>query len=285
MAVLASMTSAAARDFAPSSPMSSTKVALLASRVLACSFSPVRRRRIRHREDRRRSGRRGRIARHSARGRRVMIAMRGREWRRPRRRSGTGRRSSSPACAAHRQDPSGMIFLRIEIEHLAAGHAVLAGGAGEFGDELARIAASGWVSGRLRISKAKVRSASPARMAVASSKARCNGRAAAAQIVIVHGGKIVMDERIAMHAFKRRADAQGALAAARRKAARSRSTRKGPQALSRRPARHSAWPRRARRGPLPASSRSSRASVAAAAGQGQFSNFSGGIDAKGRFLC
>ena len=37
---------------------------------------------------------------------------------------------------------------------------------------------------------------------------RVEGRPAAAQIVIIHGRQIVMDQRIAMHAFKGRSDRQ-----------------------------------------------------------------------------
>ena len=72
------------------------------------------------------------------------------------------------------------------------------------------------VSSRVMISNARVSSASPARIAVASSVCLVQRRAAAAQVAVVHRRQIVMDQRIAVDAFQRRADQQERPRAARR---------------------------------------------------------------------
>ena len=83
------------------------------------------------------------------------------------------------------------------------------------------------------------------------------GRAAAPQVVVVHGRQVVVRERIAMHAFERRRRHQRMLARARRTARRIPPPGTGASACRRRGS-HSAWPRaaapaaRARRRPGPA---------------------------------
>ena len=57
------------------------------------------------------------------------------------------------------------------------------------------------------------------------------GRLAAAQFVIVHGRQIVMDQRIAMHAFKRRARHQGAFCRGTPNRAADSTTRNGRNRL------------------------------------------------------
>ena len=88
-----------------------------------------------------------------------------------------------------------------KVEHLAAGHAADARRAGEAGNE--RRAGLGRVSIPARISKAMVRSASPARIAVASSKAlwtvgRPRRRSSSSMAGSRHGQAVGMD------AFERR---------------------------------------------------------------------------------
>ena len=98
--------------------------------------------------------------------------------------------------------------------------------------------------GAARISKARVCSASPARTAVASSHFDVHGRLAAAQVVVVHAGQVVVDEAVGVDALDRRGGAQRLAAAAPGRSRRSRW--RGRRAAACRPrARHSASPRRA----------------------------------------
>ena len=83
------------------------------------------------------------------------------------------------------------------------------GGARKAGDELeAAPARQRRLSLEARMSKASVSRLSPARMAVASSNALWTVGWPRLQIVIVHRRQIVMDQRIAVHAFERRRDPQ-----------------------------------------------------------------------------
>ena len=96
-------------------------------------------------------------------------------------------------------------------------------------------------------SKASTCSASPARIAVASSKARCVVGPAAPQVVVVHRGQVVVHERIGVDELDRggrrverfRRDADRARRSRRRAAAGSACPRR---------ARHSAWRRAGARG-------------------------------------
>ncbi len=62
---------------------------------------------------------------------------------------------------------------------------------------------SSCVASSARRSKAKAWSESPARIAVDSSKARCQRRLAAPEVVIVHARQIVVDQRVNVDAFDR----------------------------------------------------------------------------------
>ena len=73
-----------------------------------------------------------------------------------------------------------------------------------------------------------------------------HGRLAAAQVVVVHGRQVVMDEAVAVDAARRRAGRERCGVRARRTSGRSRSTRNGPQALA--AAQHGVPHRRHRRG-------------------------------------
>ena len=109
---------------------------------------------------------------------------------------------------------SGAASLGLEVERLAAGHAAEPGGA------------------RQRRAPASSRALRPAsvaspvgedvegkrQQAVAGEdggrlvEGAVHGRLAAAQIVVVHRRQVVMDQRVAVHAFERRRDAQRRLA-------------------------------------------------------------------------
>ena len=229
--------------------------------------------RLRRREDRRRSGTPRRSLRRSGRARRVASALPGRGWRRHGSRSAAARRSSSPARSRPRASCSRCA--RPSAKRPSAARSSIwpptmpprPEARASASTSSTRTAGLGWVSGRDRMSKAKVSRPSPARIAVASSKALCDGRPPAAQLVVVHGRQVVMHQRIAVHAFERRARHQGVLRAAPRTGPRSRPPGTAGTACRRRGS-HSAWPPAAARGRPSssasgsvASSRSSSASM------------------------
>ena len=74
----------------------------------------------------------------------------------------------------------------------------------------ARTAGSLCVRPSASAAKASVISASPARIAVASSYMTWDRGLAAAQVVVVHGGQVVVDQRVAVDALDRRRRAQKA---------------------------------------------------------------------------
>ena len=112
------------------------------------------------------------------------------------------------ACSVMMPVSSGGVAAGGEIERLAAGHAADPGGAREAGDELeAR-------RRRQRLSRRGEDIEGERQQAVAGKdggrlvERPVDRRLAAPQIVVVHRRKIVMDQRIAVHAFERRRDPQ-----------------------------------------------------------------------------
>ncbi len=98
-----------------------------------------------------------------------------------------------------------------EIEHLAAGHAADTGGARQRHDQFdahARIGMGLWprqdVEGEGEQAVAGQDGGRLVELLV-------RGRLAAPQFVVVHGGQIVVHQRVAVHAFQRRARHQGVL--------------------------------------------------------------------------
>ena len=103
-----------------------------------------------------------------------------------------------------------LLAFGLKIQHLATGHAVLAGSLCQLGDE--RTPDRG--IGMRRLVAQYLESESQEGVA-GEDRGRLveglvHGRPPAAQIVVVHRRQVVMDERIAMHAFDRRAGLQGA---------------------------------------------------------------------------
>ena len=82
-----------------------------------------------------------------------------------------------------------------------------------------------------RTSNASVSRASPARMAVHSSKALCTVGLPAAQVVVVHGGQVVVHQGVAVHALDGRGRVQPRPRRLRRTAPRVSITRKGRRRL------------------------------------------------------
>ena len=120
-----------------------------------------------------------------------------------------------------------------EIEHLPADHAAEAGGARERRDQLeCAPPASGCVSGRAEDVEGEGQQAVAGEDGGRLVECLVRGRPAAAQIVIVHRGQVVVHQRVAMHAFERRAGHQGLLARRPRTARRDSTTRNGPQPLA-----------------------------------------------------
>ena len=131
----------------------------------------------------------------------------------------------------------------------------------------ARMAGSWSASGPADRPNATVKSASPARIAVHSSKRLVHGRLAMAHIVVVHGGQVVVRQRITVYALDGgRGGERGA--GRHREQARRFQDQKGPQALAPpRLAWRMAW---IRRGGVPlvarlSNSRSRRSSISRAA--------------------
>ena len=98
--------------------------------------------------------------------------------------------------------------LGFNVKHLAAGHAVLAGGAGEFGEQSEAYRRIGMDIGATEDFEGKGQKRVAGKDGGRLIEGAMERRTAAAQIIIIHGGKIVMDQRIAMHAFKGCSDRQ-----------------------------------------------------------------------------
>ena len=99
--------------------------------------------------------------------------------------------------------------LGFEVEHLAADHALGARGMGQHGDQFAahlRVRVGFRCAQNLeRVGQEPVAGEDRGCL----GKGDMGGRLAAAQIVVVHGGQVVMDQGIAVDAFERCAGAQG----------------------------------------------------------------------------
>ena len=95
-----------------------------------------------------------------------------------------------------------------EIEHLAADHAADARGAGERADQFDAHRRVRMGLGARQDVEGEGQEAVAGQNGGRLVEFLVRGRLAAAQIVIVHGGQIVMHQRIAVYAFERRADHQ-----------------------------------------------------------------------------
>ena len=243
-AASASAISASSRARAAAAPSAATSVALPAAASLPAAL-PMVGCRLRRRAGRRRSGTPGRSPRHSGRCRRV-------------RRVGLAEDRAGAAGEAdqraglHRLQGRDSRFRQGalvgeaafggEIEHLPAGHAAKAGRARQFRHQ--------------RDAHRRHRDAPQARENVEGDGEQrvagedrgrlverlVHGRPAAAQVVVVHGGQIVMHQRVTVQAFERGAGQQRAARARRRTARRSRPAGTAA-AVCRRRARHGAWRR------------------------------------------
>ena len=126
------------------------------------------------------------------------------------------KRSSAPVfIACNMRTSLGAVLLRAEaalrgeVEHLAAGHAAEAGGAGERADKLD---ADGGIGMGFR-PRQDIEGESEQPVA-GQDRGRLvefpvRGGLAAPQFVIVHGRQVVMHQRVAVHAFQRGARHQG----------------------------------------------------------------------------
>ena len=170
--------------------------------------------RLRHRADRRRSGRPGRRPSRSARAPCAAAASPIRACRRPGRRSATARRSSSPARCARL--PRQAAAARLPAKRPSAARSSIwpptmppspEARASALTSSM-RTAGSGWVCVRDRMSKAKVKQAVAGEDRGRLVECLVRGRLAAPQVVIVHGRQVVVHQRVAMHAFERRAGHQ-----------------------------------------------------------------------------
>ncbi len=95
-------------------------------------------------------------------------------------------------------------------DHLAANHAAGARSSGECRHERAPNVPEGCVSASASTSNERDSSASPARIAVASSQLPVAGRPTSPHIVIVHRGQIVVHQGISVHHLDRGGGAQRA---------------------------------------------------------------------------
>ena len=187
---------------------------------------------------------------------------------RPRRRSAISAPVFSRCRREDARPASSCRLLGLEVEHLAAAHAERAGGAAR-GRRPASPRCAGIgrpVVGRASTSKASACSASPARIAVASSKAAMAGGPAAAQRRIVHRRQVVVDQRVAVDQLDRGADARARPPPSTPNSSAAGGDQERPQALA--AAEHGIAHRlvqpRLRPVPPRGSSRSSSASTAAA---------------------
>ena len=149
------------------------------------------------------------------------------------------------ACRRMMPVSSGACVLGGEIERLAARHAAGAGCARKAQHELRLgLRQAGPVASLAMMSKAKVKQAVARQDRGRLVEGAVHGGLATAQIVVVHGRQVVVDQRIAVDAFERRRDAAGGIAVMAEHRRRSPSPGRAAAAC-RRSGRRGAWPQRA----------------------------------------